>query len=326
MKNKIIIIVSIIFLVAAAGICPAQTTAPSGDKAAKIKLVATLFPLYDFAKNIGQDRVEVTLLLPPGVEAHSFEPKPSDIVKITQADILVYTGKFMEPWVEKLVQGINNPKLKVVDASKGIVLRPGDEDEDEHKHAAAKGPAKEHHHDHHGVDPHIWLDFDNAAQMVATLTDSLMQVDPNRGDFYSQHAKIYQEKLRSMDNRYKTELAQCPQKVIIHAGHFTFGYPARRYHLKYVAAQGFTPDSEPTPKQLISLVKQINKYGLKHVYYEELVEPRVAKTISQETGATLLMLHGAHNISKEELAKGISFLAIMEDNLANLKTGLQCQK
>jgi zinc transport system substrate-binding protein len=324
MKNRILIIVTLIFLVAAAGMALAQTTAQPGEKSPKIKLVTTLFPLFDFAKNIGQDRVEVTLLLPPGVEAHSFEPRPSDIVKITKADILVYTGKFMEPWVEKLVQGVNNPKLRVVDTSRNIVLIQGDEDG--YNHDGAQGHKKTLHHDHHGVDPHIWLDFDNAAQMVATITDSLIQVDPNSGDFYTQNAKIYQGKLRSLDNRYKTELAQCHQKVIIHAGHFTFGYPARRYHLNYVAAQGFTPDSEPTPKQLISLVKQINKYGLKHVYYEELVEPRVAKTIAQETGATLLKLHGAHNISNEELAKGISFLAIMEDNLANLKTGLQCQK
>lgn len=321
MKNRIMILASIIVLVAATGICLAQTTPPAGDKSAKIKLITTLFPLYDFAKNIGQDRVEVTLLLPPGVEAHSFEPKPSDIVKITQAEIFVYTGKFMEPWAKKLLQGINNPRLKKVDASQGIVLMQSDRDK--HEHDAAKGGEKS---SHYGVDPHIWLDFDNAAKMVDTITASLIQVDPNSADFYTRNAKIYQEKLRSLDNRYTTELAQCPQKVIIHAGHFTFGYPARRYHLKYVAAQGFTPDSNPTPKQLISLVKQINKYDLKHIYYEELVEPRVAKTISQETGAALLMLHGAHNISKAELAKGVSFLDIMEHNLANLKTGLQCQK
>ncbi|NTW38051.1 MAG: zinc ABC transporter solute-binding protein, partial [Syntrophobacteraceae bacterium] len=103
-----------------------------------------------------------------------------------------------------------------------------------------------------------------------------------------------------------------------------FGYLARRYNLTYIAALGFTPDFQPSPRQLMALSKQIKEHGLKYVYYEELMEPRVAETLSRETGAALLMLHGAHNVSKEDLERGVTFLEIMERNLANLKVGLQC--
>jgi zinc transport system substrate-binding protein len=113
--------------------------------------------------------------------------------------------------------------------------------------------------------------------------------------------------------------------MFIHAGHFAFGYMARRYGLQYIAAYGFSPDAEPSPKKLIELVKTLKKHGLAHLYYEELITPRVAETIAKETGASLLMLHGAHNLTKDEFEKGVTFISLMEDNLKNLKAGLQCQ-
>ena len=309
-----------------------QPAGTSRGQGGKVKVIVTLFPLYDFARTIGQDRVEVSLLLPPGVEAHSFEPKPSDIVKISGADLFIYTGKFMEPWVESVLKGVTNPKLKVVDTSVGIPLLAEDAEEHEHeggdKHGeSGKHGEKEEGHDHHGhadVDPHIWLDLGNAATMVDTIATGLVEVDSAHRDLYTRNAEEYKTKLTALDARFRTELSQCPKREFIEGGHSAFGYLARRYNLTYVAALGFTPDSQPSPRQLMALSKQIKEHGLKHVYYEELMEPRVAETLSRETGATLLMLHGAHNVSKEELERGVTFLAIMEQNLANLKVGLQC--
>jgi len=299
----------------------------------KVKVIATLFPLYDFARAIGQDRVEVSLLLPPGVEAHSFEPKPSDIVKISGADLFIYTGKFMEPWVDAVLKGVTNPKLKIVDGSVGIPLltaaSEGQEHDSGHEQGepAAKGKPPDdgrHHPGRTDVDPHIWLDLGNAARMVDTIAAGLIEVDPAHRDIYAKNAEGYQKKLAALDARFTNELSRCQTRELIHGGHFTFGYLARRYNLTYVAALGFTPDSQPSPKRLMALAKQIKEHGLKYIYYEELIEPRVAETLSRETGAALLMLHGAHNVSREELGRGVTFLAIMEQNLANLKVGLQC--
>jgi zinc transport system substrate-binding protein len=309
---------------------PAGTSVGQGGT---VKVIATLFPLYDFARAIGQDRVEVSLLLPPGVEAHSFEPKPSDIVKIRGADLFVYTGKFMEPWVEAVLKGVTNPRLKVVDASVGIPLLTaaseahGHEAGHEQGETAEKGKTREdgaRHPGHTDVDPHIWLDLGNAATMVETIAAGLTEVDAVHKDLFTRNAEEYKKKLAALDARFRNELSRCAKRELIQGGHFTFGYLARRYNLTYIAALGFTPDSQPSPRQLIALAKQIREHGLRHIYYEELMEPRVAETLSRETGATLLMLHGAHNVSKEELERGATFLAIMEQNLANLKVGLQC--
>jgi zinc transport system substrate-binding protein len=337
MRRRVFLFFVLVLVVAVAGMVIScgdrQPGGTSRGQGGKVRVITTLFPLYDFARAIGQDRVEVSLLLPPGVEAHSFEPRPSDIVKISAADLFIYTGEFMEPWVEAVLKGVTNPKLKVLDASVGIPLLTEESEAHEHEGGHQHGEAAEKaerkkdgglHHGHADVDPHIWLDLGNAAKMVDTIAAGLVEVDSAHRDLYTRNAEEYKTKLTALDARFRTELSRCPKREFIEGGHSAFGYLARRYNLTYIAALGFTPDSQPSPKQLIALSKQIRDHGLKHVYYEELMEPRVAETLSRETGATLLMLHGAHNVSKEELERGVTFLAIMEQNLANLKVGLQC--
>jgi zinc transport system substrate-binding protein len=303
---------------------PPACASPGSE--AKVKVVATLFPLYDFARTVGRDKVAVSLLLPPGVEAHSFEPRPSDIVKISEADLFIYTGKFMEPWVDQVLKGITNPNLKIVDASVGIPLLTGESEahEDQGREGAGDNEEGGHRHSHAGVDPHIWLDLSNAQIMVDTIARALVQVDSAHRELYLRNADEYKKKLAALDGRFMSELSHCAKREIVQGGHFSFGYLARRYHLTYVAALGFTPDSQPSPRQLVALVKQIRDHGLKYVFYEELIEPRVAETLSRETGATLLMLHGAHNVSKQELERGVTFLSILEQDLTNLKVGLEC--
>ena len=276
----------------------------------KLVVVTTIFPLYDFVKNIGQDQVEVSLLLPPGIEAHSFEPKPSDIAKINTADIFIYTGKFMEPWAQDIIQGATNKNLKVVDASFGITLIPG-------VFYDVSGPAG-------AQDPHIWLDFDNDKQIIQTITDALAAKDPVHAAYYQQQAVQYQAKLSALDYQYQTTLNSCTTREIIYGGHYAFGYLAKRYNLQYFAAQGISPDAEPTAQDLVKLVKQIKDNNIKYVFYEELTTPKIAATIAQETSAQMLLLNAAHNVSKEDLTGGRTFLQIMEGNLNNLKIGLQC--
>jgi zinc transport system substrate-binding protein len=277
----------------------------------KLKVVTTLFPLYDMAKNIGADKAEVSLLLPPGVEAHSFEPKPSDIVKINEADVFVYTGKFMEPWAEDVIKGALNKKLVVVDASRGTKMIPGvfhDADE----------PAG-------ALDPHVWLDFDDAKLMVKNILRAFQLKDSASKDFYEQKANDYNTKLTELDTSYKTGLANCKAKEIVYGGHYAFGYLAKRYGLKYLAAQGVSPDAEPTANDLVKLVEQIKKNKIKYVFYEELTSPKIAETIAGETNAKLLLLNAAHNVSRDQLEQGISFFDILKRDLDNLKVGLECR-
>jgi len=136
---------------------------------------------------------------------------------------------------------------------------------------------------------------------------------------------LYNAKLADLDREYRETLAACQKKVIIHGGHFAFGYLARRYGLTYEAAYGGSPDAEPTARRLVEMKNKLKQYGVDYVYYEELITPRVADVLARETGAKLLKLHGVHNISKEDMNQGVTYLQLMAQNLTNLKTGLQCQ-
>lgn len=292
----------------------------------QLSVVTTLFPLYDFARQIAGERASVTLLLPPGVEAHSFEPKAGDILRVNKADLFIFTGKFMEPWADSFLKGVDNKSLVIVDTSQGITLMAGEDDHD-HGHGKDKDPGEGTHHHRHGrVDPHIWLDFNNAQRMVNTILMALVTKDPGNKDFYLRNADAYMAKLADLDRRYREGLSRCQKKIFVHGGHFVFNYLARRYNLEYISAYSGSPDAEPSPRQLIALKKKIQENDLKVIYHEELIAPRIAEVLAKETGARILKLHGAHNIAKDDFEKGTSFVAIMEENLKRLREGLECQQ
>lgn len=311
--RKLIIITSILIVIALFiwGAFSYKARSRETDVNSRIKVVTTLFPLFDLAKKIGADTAEVSLLLPPGVEAHSFEPRPSDIAKINEADIFIYTGKFMEPWVADILNSISNRDLIIVDASQGTTMIPGvfhDEDE----------PAG-------SLDPHIWLDFDNTKIMAINISKAFIKKNEAAALLYNEKLDAYNFELTDLDNKYKTVLTNCKSKEIIYGGHYAFGYLAHRYNLQYLAAQGISPDAEPSASDLAGLVEQIRKNNLKYVFYEELSSPKIAETIAQETKAKLLLLNAAHNLAKSQIDSGLSFFDIMKYNLDNLKIGLECE-
>jgi zinc transport system substrate-binding protein len=303
-------------------LCLGVSYALAQETGSKIEVVTTLFPTYDFCRQVGKDKVNVTLLLPPGVEAHAFEPKPHDIARINKADVFIYTGAAMEPWVEDILKGVSNKDLIVVDASMGIALMGGDDHTEEGEHHEEEQGM----HHHGGKDPHIWLDLGNAQMMVSTIASALAAKDPANRDFYAANAGEYNAQLNDLDNRFKQTLSTAQHKTIIYAGHFAFGYFTKRYGLTHVSPyQGFSPDAQPRPRAIVELIKTMRVSGQKYVYFEELLDPKVARVIASETGASLELLSGAHNVSKDDLAKGVTFVQIMEKNLEKLKVGLVCQ-
>ncbi len=287
-----------------------ETGTPSG----KLVVVTTLFPLYDFAKNVAGSRADVSLLLPPGLEPHGFEPKPADIMKLNSADLFVYTSPEMEPWAVNLLKGLQNKKLEAVNASTGIT--------------PDREPVGHHDRPRHGhvsdADPHLWLDFANAMKMVDNIRDGLSRRDPSGREVYEKNAAAYNEKLKDLDARYRAALQGCKVRSIVSGGHFAFHYLASRYGLGYDSVYGFSPDAEPTPGSIARVARTLKQNGSRYLFYEELLDPRVARTIASETGASLIRLHGAHNLTKEEFDRGETFIGIMNRNLDNLKIGLEC--
>jgi zinc transport system substrate-binding protein len=298
-------------------LCLAGCSGRSAAQGGKPVVVATIFPNYDFVRQVAGDRVELRLLLPPGVEAHSYEPSPSDMARIGKAAMFVFTGEHMEPWAVDLVKGAGSRKLVVVDTSAGITLARG---HGEHKEHDEDEETEGHEGD---LDPHIWLDPTLAAGMVSTIADALVRIDPAGEEVYRKNAEAYRAKLLDLDGRITAGLQGVKRRMIVYGGHFAFGYFARRYHLDYVSPyRGFSPDSEPTPAAVAELLRTLKSTGSTTIFFEELLEPRVARVLAESSGAKLVLLHGAHNLSREEMDSGVTYLGIMEDNLQKLRVAL----
>lgn len=312
MKKFLLGLAAIVLCLAAIGCQKREARAPEPQQK-RLTVVATLFPLYDFARAVAGDKAEVRMLLPPGMEPHGFEPKPEDMVRLSKADVVAYTNEFMEPWAVKILNTLSQ-KPVVVDASKGIKFLAED----------AEGVRGEH-PGHGGVDPHIWLDLDNARIMVQNVADGLIEKDPANREYYLANARAYQNELAKLDQEYQAGLAHCSKKMILEGGHFAFGYLAKRYGIVYRSSEALNPDAEPTPARIAQLVREMRSNGLKYVYCEELLSPATAEMIARETGAQVLQLNAAHNVSREDFSKGVSFIALMQKNLESLRKGMECR-
>ncbi len=307
-------------LVASALLLAASACGGAKPADGRPSVVATIFPLYDFAKSVGGDAVSVSLLLPPGVEAHAFDPKPGDLERIARADVFVYTCESMEPWAPALAESAksvpNGRKTIVTEAADGIELMRADGPADDEDGRAGV-------HAHEGGDPHVWLDPVLASHLVDSIEAALTEAMPDKAALFAANAASCREELSKLDADIAAALARCERKTIVSGGHFAFGYFARRYGLEAVSPfEGFSPDAEPGARGVANLVDAVRKTGATAVFFEELSDPRVARVIAEETGAKLLLLHAAHNVSKRELESGVTFVGIMRGNLERLKQGL----
>ncbi len=278
--------------------------------AAPLNVVTTIFPLYDWARVVGGEQAEVVQLLPPGVEAHGYAPKPSDLIRLNQADVFFYLSPHMEPWAEDLARGLDPSTILVVEVAKDISM-----DCEEEGHEACT---------HHGQDPHVWLDPVLAQQMVAIIAEAFAKKDPAHADQYRANAQAYVKQLQDLDARITAMLATCRHKTILYGGHFAFGHFAYRYGLDHQSPYpGFAPNAQPSPRAVAELARTMKEKGFTVIYHEELIRPTTARIIAEETGARLLLLHGAHNTTADERAQGVTYLSIMNDNVERLQEGLR---
>lgn len=285
------------------------TAAPAGDG---IVVVATLFPQYDFARQIAGDQAEVRLLLPPGVETHAFEPSPQDIIAIHEADVFIYTGDHMEPWAHRIAESTEGNVL-IADASEGIEL-----------FAEAHDGEEEETHEHHELyDPHIWTDPMMAANMARNIENALCESDPANSEAYRANAKAYIAELESLDADIRALTDSAAKKKIYFGGRFAMSYFAMRYDIECEAVfDSCSSESEPSARRVAQLIDEIKASGAPVIFYEELADPKIARTIAEATGAEMLLLHSCHNLSAEEFSAGETYLSLMRKNLENLKKAL----
>jgi zinc transport system substrate-binding protein len=278
----------------------------------RITVVASFYPLAEWAAAVGGDRVAVRNLTPAGGEPHDFEPTPADLRLLREADLVLTLGAGFQPAVDRALVARSRRPIRFV-AARGLDLRQPAAPTDEHGH----GPDL-------AYDPHVWLDPVLARQIVLSVAGALAQADPAGRALYEAGAQAYAAKLDALDARYRRTLDTCAQRALV-TSHAAFGYLAARYGLEQAAIRGISPEAEPTPRRLAALVNFVRERGVKYIFTETTVSPKVAETLARETGAKTLVLHTLEALSDQEIAQGKSYLGLMEENLGALATGLECR-
>jgi zinc transport system substrate-binding protein len=283
----------------------------------KITVVASFYPLYEFASKVVGDRAEVSSLVPMGIEPHDWEPTAEDILRGRVADVVIINGAGFERWINDLEAKF------VVNTSEGIEFnyKGGNESgNDEQEHEGDDDTA-----DGNGVNPHIWLDPILAKYQVNKIRDAMVRADPPNAAYYNQNADRFIAEIDSLDAFIRSGLASCDRFEFI-AFHDAFIHFSERYGLRQHSIQGVSPEGEILPQTMQQIIELANGLDINVIYSEDLIDSRLADTIANEIpDGKVLVLSPIEGISKEELAAGVGYIDKMKQNIANLREGLECR-
>ncbi len=263
----------------------------------KLQVSASFYPLYYFATQIGGDRAQVQNITPAGSEPHDFEPTIADMARIETGKLLIINGG-IEGWGNKIKDQLSGKQVAIVTAGEGLFS----DDQD----------------------PHVWVDPVLAEIEVSRIAKGFEKADPGNSIYYRSNAQNLTARLAQMDQSYRQGLANCREKDII-TSHAAFGHLTKRYGLNQVAITGLSPDAEPSPAKLAQIVQFAKTHNVKYIFFESLVSPKLSETLANEIGAKTLVLDPLEGLSNDDIEKGKDYFTVMQQNLVNLRTALQCQ-
>ena len=284
-------------------------------ESSKLKVITSFYPFYEFARNVGGERVEVMSVIPVGVEPHDWEPNPSIIRQFKTAKVFIFIGGGFEPWADSLKGELNDViSVEIIEefmASEEIELikRGKNGFQEEHERGV--------------INPHVWLDPILAKHQVFMIEEALIEAEPANAQYYEDNAKAYAAKLDTLDAKIRSELSNCEKDTIV-SFHQAFVYFTKRYSLNEVTLSGLAPKAEASPVELARLIDFAKSNDIKVIYAEELVDSRLAEVLAKEVDAQVMILSPVEGLNEEETQKGLTYLEKMEQNLQNLKVGLEC--
>ena len=307
----------------------------------RINVIASMYPLEYFAERIGGDRVNVQGLIPPGGDAHDFEPTPGDLRDLAAADVLVYNGLGFESWIDALLESGESPNVTVQASAEDIGLHfetttwnddghddHVDDDDGHDDHADDDGhddhADDDDGHDHSGLDPHVWLDPILAVTQASEIAAAFIKVDPDNTSYYESNLQTLTNDLTELNERFSSSLQACEKDIFV-TSHDAFNYLANRYDKHAVGISGMNPESEPSPRVLAEISEAVTETGIEYVLVNPLDSERLSATLMRETGAQSLPLHTVQNLTKDERDTGESYMTLMNSNLSSLKTAMGCE-
>ncbi len=271
------------------------------------------FSLYDIAKHVAGESVELVMILPLGVDAHSFEPTPTLMSKIYKSALVVYSGAGLEPWIDGF-----EFKNRVVDMSEYVKLRELQTDEQEgHSH-------HDHQCAHSKIDPHYWLDVQNMILSTEIITEELIKILPQNRDEYIKNKNGYIVMLKDLHIEYRDRLASCRADTII-VNHNAFSYISHKYGFHVEALSGFAPEAQPSAKNMARLIDHINEHKVSTIFFESFVSDKAIQSIASDTGIKVDVLQPLGNITADEAAQNLTYENIMKINLRKIAKALECR-
>lgn len=320
MKKRIVFFISILLLLTSVFFgCSREEATEDSDKT---KIVATDFAPYDFARNVAGDAAQVSMLLSPGEEAHSFEPTPKEMIQIQECDVFVYTGGESDEWVSDVLKDLDSDitVVKLMDCVElyeeetveGMEGEGHDHEEEEHAHE-----------DHAEYDEHVWTAPANAIKITKALCETFKKADQIHREEYEKNADAYTKKLQELDQAFWDVVNHAKRKTLIFGDRFPLRYFVEEYGLDYYAAfPGCASDTEPSAKTVAFLIDKVKEEEIPVVLHVELSNQDMADTICEDTGAVKRQFNACHNISKEQFEDGVGYLDLMWENVEVLKEAL----
>ena len=288
--------------------------AQSGDS---LQVVTTVFPSYDFVRQLTGEDAQVSLLLTPGAESHAYEPTPADVLRIQQCDLFVYIGGESEVWVDDILKSLEGKEIRTLRLFD--VISPLEEEEIEGSELEA---ADDHDHETE-YDEHIWTSPKNAIAMSGAIAEALSGADPEHAAEYDQRLEAYTKELTDLDTAFAQAVSAGKRQEIVFGDRFPFRYLAQAYGLEcYAAFSGCNSETEASPATMSFLIERVKQDKIPLVFYTESSNHKIADRIAEATGAGTAMLHSCNNVSKEEMESGATYVSLMQKNLAALKQAL----
>ena len=312
--KKIISFLVVLFTIISLSSC--TNTPDSG----KLKVVTTIFPVYDMAKYIGEDLIELSLMVSPGQDIHSYDPSAVDIIEAKKCDVLLYVGDEMESWVKDIKTEDNHDRYVVaLSKDERIYLESldhHDEDEDE--------DYQDHNHSHeHNVDMHIWTNPKYAIYMVEQIRDAFILMDPSNSKIYEENALRYINELQNIISDIEEILEVKKRNTLYFGSPFAFYYFVREFDLDHFSIYDTCSiEVEPTIEKIIRMNTELKEKEVPVLYTKELLNDNIARKVIEDTNAEICLLHSGHNVSINDFKEGITFLSIWQDNIIALRKGL----
>lgn len=312
MKNKYLIGTVLLFSLLGGLILLNNRVSSPENKGAKITVVASFYPLYYFSERIGGDRADVYNLTPAGAEPHDYEPTAQDMALIESSNLLVLNGGNLEVWGDNIKNNLNPKQTVLVVAG-----------EDLFNERLIEGglPAQA---GENIIDPHIWLSPLLAEEMINKILSGFQASDPANTSYYTANAEVLKEDLKNLNADYSAGLKDCVLNDII-TSHASFGYLAVTYNLRQISIAGLSSDAEPSSKEIGVIAKLAKESGVKYIFFESLVSPKLSETIAMEIGAQTLVLNPLEGLTRAEISAGKNYFTEMRNNLNNLKIALACR-